>query len=201
MTENYEMSKTLARSKPRRASADLPVPLRMAHVVLYTARYAEMKRWYQTVFNATLVLERDGKQAFMTFDDEHHRILVSHKPNFADRRMDAAGVAHVAWTYGTLADLFTTYDRLKAEGITPSRVVNHGMTTSLYYPDPDGNLNELQVENYDDVDEAFDLVAENRLQNVPFDADKMSVAVRAGVPEATLRARSNVIRMVEAGEL
>ena len=75
------------------------------------------------------------------------------------------------------------------------------MTTSLYYPDPDGNLNELQVENYDDVDEAFDLVAENRLQNVPFDADKMSVAARAGVPEATLRARSNVIRMVEAGEL
>ena len=195
------MSKTLAISRRRRANANLPIPLRMAHVVLYTARYEEMKCWYRTVFNATLVLERDGKQAFMTFDDEHHRILVSHKPGFADRRCDVAGVAHVAWTYGTLEDLFATYDRLKSEGIMPNRVVNHGMTTSLYYPDPDGNLNELQVENYDDVDEAFELVAENRLQNVPFDADKMSVAVRAGVQGATLRAQSNVIRMVEAGEL
>lgn len=195
------MSQTLTKSKPRRARADLPVPRRMAHVVLYTARYDEMKRWYRTVFNATLVLERDGKQAFMTFDDEHHRILVSHKPGIADRPKDAAGVAHVAWTYATLADLFATYDRLEAAGITPDRVVNHGMTTSLYYPDPDGNRNELQVENYDDADEAFDLVAENRLRNVSFDAAKMSAAVKAGVPEASLRAQSNVVGMVEAGDL
>ena len=195
------MPESLEISRQRRANAELPIPRRMAHVVFYTARYEEMTRWYQTVFNATLVLERDGKQAFMTFDDEHHRILVSHKPGFVDRPSDSAGVAHVAWTYGTLADLFATYDRLKSEGIMPNRVVNHGMTTSLYYPDPDGNLNELQVENYDDVDEAFDLVAENRLRNVPFDADTMSAAVRAGVPEATLRAQSNVVAMIEAGEL
>ena len=195
MTETLEMSRT------RRGHADLPVPQRLAHVVLYTARYEAMKLWYRTVFNTTTVLERSGRQAFMTFDGEHHRILVSHKPDVADRPDGTAGIAHVAWTYGTLADLFVTYDRLKAAGITPNRVVCHGMTTSLYYPDPDGNLNELQVENFDDIDEAFDFVASNEMQNVAFDPDKMSAAVKSGMPEATLRAQSNLIKMVEAGDL
>jgi catechol-2,3-dioxygenase len=40
-----------------------------------------------------------------------------------------------------------TYTRLKALDITPHFTVDHGMTTSFYYVDPDGNSVELQCDN------------------------------------------------------
>ena len=42
----------------------------------------------------------------------------------------------------------STYARLKKAGIEPQFSINHGMTTSLYYPDPDKNMVELQVLGY-----------------------------------------------------
>lgn len=179
----------------------IPVPARMAHVVFYTAKYEEMKSWYKQVFNATLVRERNGKQAFFTFDDEHHRILVSHQPHVTDRPRDSAGVAHVAWTYDNLKDLFSTYDRLKDAGIMPDRTVNHGMTTSLYYRDPDDNRIELQVENFDDPIDAFALVQSGEFDNTEFDADSLSAAVTAGIPESQLKSQRQLVAMMDAGEI
>ena len=42
----------------------------------------------------------------------------------------------------------SSYARLKGLGIEPDACVNHGVTTSLYYADPDGNQVELQVDNF-----------------------------------------------------
>lgn len=181
--------------------AAIPVPARMAHVVFYTAKYEEMKAWYKQVFNATLVRERNGKQAFFTFDSEHHRILVSHQPHVTDRPRDSAGVAHVAWTYDSLKDLFSTYDRLKRAAIVPDRTVNHGMTTSLYYRDPDDNRIELQVENFEDPIEAFALVQSGEFDNTEFDADSLSAAVAAGIPEDRLKSQRSLVAMMEAGDI
>ena len=179
----------------------IPVPARMAHIVFYTAKYAEMKAWYQRVFNATLVRERHARQAFFTFDSEHHRILVSHQPHVTDRPRDSAGVAHVAWTYENLKDLFSTYDRLKNAGIMPDRTVNHGMTTSLYYRDPDNNRIELQVENFDDPIDAIALVQSDAFDNTEFDADSLSAAVASGISESRLKSQRNLAAMIESGEI
>jgi catechol-2,3-dioxygenase len=195
------MAETLEKPIRRRADDAVPVPRRLAHVVLYTAKYEEMRDWYKTVLNAVVVMERPGKQAFMTFDEEHHRILVSHQPDFVDRPAKAARVAHVAWTYSSLSDLFATYRRLEAEGIVPDRRINHGFTTSLYYIDPDGNQNELQVENFDDPDDGRALIEGDRYRNVPIDPDRLSAALDAGVPEAALRDQASLVRMIEAGEI
>ena len=195
------MAETLEKLIQRRADETIPVPRRMAHVVLYTANYEEVRDWYKTVFNAVVVMERPGKQAFMTFDEESHRILVSHQRGFIDRPAKAVCVAHVAWTYARLSELFATYDRLKALGIMPDRMVNHGFSTSLYYTDPDGNRNELQVENFDDPDDGRALIDGDRFRNVPIDPDQISAALAAGVPEAALRDQESLVRMIEAGEI
>jgi hypothetical protein len=47
-------------------------------------------------------------------------------------------------------DLLDTYERLKAEGIVPHGCLDHGLTTSFYYLDPDGNSVELQCDNFGD---------------------------------------------------
>ena len=54
----------------------------------------------------------------------------------------------MAFEYDTLDDLMKTYLRLKKIGVVPAACLNHGMTTSFYYRDPDGNYVEMQVDNF-----------------------------------------------------
>ena len=162
--------------------------------MIRTNRFEEMLAWYRQVFFAKTSYA-NPMIAFLTYDDEHHRIALLHVPGAPDRSPDAAGVEHVAYTYASLADLVATYERLKNAGITPYWTINHGPTTSMYYRDPDGNQVELQVDNYPTVAEldawfrsgAF---AKNPI-GVEFDADELVRKVRAGVPHAELIRRGD----------
>ena len=44
----------------------------------------------------------------------------------------------------------SSYERLRAEGIVPKFCLDHGLTTSIYYQDPDGNFVELQCDGFGD---------------------------------------------------
>jgi hypothetical protein len=92
--------------------------------------------------------------AFLTYDDEHHRVAVLNTPGSPAPDPAAAGVHHIAYTYAGLGELLATYRRLKTRGIEPARCINHGPTTSMYYRDPDGLRVELQIDNFATMDEA-----------------------------------------------
>ncbi len=57
---------------------------------------------------------------------------------------------HSAFEYESFADLNASYLRLHEAGIEPDICIDHGMTLSYYYKDPDGNRVELQVDNFGD---------------------------------------------------
>jgi catechol 2,3-dioxygenase-like lactoylglutathione lyase family enzyme len=113
-------------------------PRQLAHVVRRTSRFEELVQWYCTVLGAEVVHE-DGMLAFLTYDDEHHRIAIARIPGLEDQPAMAAGTDHIAFTFADLGDLLHTYVRLEAAGIAPFWCINHGPTTSMYYKDPDGN--------------------------------------------------------------
>ena len=50
-------------------------PERFVHVVYRTRRFEEMIRWYEFVFDAK-VQSQNPVMAFLTYDDEHHRIAL-----------------------------------------------------------------------------------------------------------------------------
>jgi len=127
-------------------------PAKFAHVVLKTANYAAMIEWYATVLQARVVF-RNEFIAFLTYDDEHHRVAIIKVPGGRAADADAAGVHHIAFTYANLGDLLSTYRRLKERGIEPVRCINHGPTTSMYYCDPDGLRVELQIDNFATAEE------------------------------------------------
>jgi hypothetical protein len=81
-------------------------------------------------------------------DDEHHRLALINIPGLGVRDPDAVGTDHVVYSYNNLGELLSTYRRLKAAGILPHRPINHGVTTSMYYRDPDNNRVELQIDNF-----------------------------------------------------
>ncbi len=149
-------------------------PIKFAHIVFKTNQYKEMVSWWLDFLEADI---RHGNDfiSFLSYDDEHHRIAIANIPNLENGNPSARGVEHFAFTYETLDDLFGQYERMKAKGIHPYWTINHGMTLSAYYRDPDGNQVETQVDSLtmEEADEfmAGPLFAANPIGiNVDFDA-------------------------------
>ena len=169
-------------------------PRKLAHVVFKTSRYQELIAWYKTVLNAETAFSNDVL-TFLSYDDEHHRIALINTPNLEAQEARFCGLHHVAFTYENYNALLTTYERLRDLGIKPVFVINHGPTSSMYYQDPDGNQIELQIDNYDTIEEATEFFyspafAENPI-GVEFDPDEMVRRFRAGEPERGLMLRPN----------
>lgn len=167
-------------------------PSKLAHFVVRTSRYAEVVEFYKNLFGAHASFANDAL-AFLTYDDEHHRIAVLNIPGLADQKPGVAGVHHVAFTYESIGDLISTYERVKQLGITPIWCTNHGPTTSFYYRDPDGNQLELQVDNYETVEKAteFFFSPAFAINPIGVDVDPADLARRyhAGEPESSLLKR------------
>ena len=122
-------------------------PKKLSHIVLQTNRRREMIDWYCTVLGAEILYEAE-RISFISYDDEHHRVAFLDPGPLTERQPDAVGLNHVAFTFGGLDELIDNYQRLKEIGINPHRCVNHGVTTSMYYHDPDRNQVELLVDNF-----------------------------------------------------
>lgn len=166
------------------------VPSKFAHAVLRTNKLAAMVEWYKTVLQAEIVAE-SKILAFMTYDDEHHRLAIAAIPGLVDRAPHSVGLDHLAYTYANLGELVATYERLKAACILPVVTINHGPTTSMYYRDPDGNKVELQIDNFDTVEELKGFFRSGEFTRnqfgVNFDADELARKYHAGVPESELK--------------
>jgi catechol-2,3-dioxygenase len=119
------------------------------HVNLKTTRLREMIDFYRTLVGAEVVFQ-DQVGAWLSNDDANHRIALLAFPNFVnDPEKDTrTGMHHSAFEYPSFEELNSGYLRLREAGITPAFCLDHGMTFSYYYADPDGNNVELQVDNF-----------------------------------------------------
>jgi catechol-2,3-dioxygenase len=166
---------------------------KLAHIVLQTTQLVAMKEWYLTVLDAHIVYENEFI-AFMTFDDEHHRLAIMQIPGLASRTPTTVGMAHSAYTFESVDVLLAKYSDLAGAGISPRVPVQHGVTTSLYYRDPDGNMVELQIDNFATPDEATSYMSGEEYTTDPigpsFDPDAMRDALRAGAAARELTSRA-----------
>lgn len=121
------------------------------HVNLKTIRLQEMIDWYATVAGLTTIFQFPGG-AWLTNDGANHRLALLTSSQMSDDadKLVHTGIHHIAFEYATLDDLLSAYTRLKELGIKPHMALDHGMTLSFYYVDPDGNSVELQVDNFGD---------------------------------------------------
>jgi len=165
-------------------------PTKLAHLVIRTARYDEMVEWWCNLLGAHVVHGDDGI-SFLTYDDEHHRLAIIRNETVGDEARSNAGLEHVAFTYDGIDDLVSTYERLRDQGIHPILPINHGMTVSLYYQDPDANQAELQVDVLSPAESAEFMATDTFEANpigVVFDPEEMAAQHRAGVPVDALSA-------------
>ena len=133
-------------------STDRPViHPKLHHVNFKTTRLEEMIDWYGVLLG-TEVLFRFPLGAWISNDEANHRIALTAFPNFVDdpEKDTRTGLHHTAFEYEGFDQLNASYLRLEEAGIVPDFCLDHGMTLSYYYRDPDGNHVELQVDNLGD---------------------------------------------------
>lgn len=167
-------------------------PAKLAHVVLRVRDLPAMRDWYKTVLQAD-VTQETAELSFLTYDDEHHRIALLAIPGLAARDDTMrVGMDHIAFTYANVGDLLHSYERLRDAGITPFWPINHGVTLSLYYRDPEGNRIELQADAFATMDEGKAYMRSDAFKSNPigvmFDPEALLQRFKAGeAAESLLR--------------
>ncbi|KAH8703386.1 glyoxalase bleomycin resistance protein dioxygenase [Talaromyces proteolyticus] len=172
-------------------------PVKLAHVVFRSTRLQEMVQFYQKLLGAHVAFQ-NNMAAFLAYDDEHHRIGILAVPEglFANQPSIVPTIDHVAFTYNNLDDLAISYEQRKAAGLKPVWCVNHGSTTSMYYDDPDGNKVEMQVDNFETMEEAFAFTNSEAFHINPigtdFDPDEFVQRVRSGEDHRLIKKRVEI---------
>lgn len=165
----------------------------ISHYAIRARQLGPMIEWYKKFFDATVEYDA-GFGVFMTFDDEHHRLVIWSDDETAERVANSAGVDHVAIGLPNAGEMAVNYERLRSYGIVPKLAVNHHFTTSMYYDDPDGNEVEFTIDNFSTKAECSEFVRSAGMAKAieppyfgaPFDPEEFVRRVRAGEPQERL---------------
>ena len=165
------------------------------HVNLKTSRLGEMIDWYGLVVGMRPTYAFDGG-AWLSNDSANHRLALLSTPLVCDDpdKLVHAGIHHMAFEYATLDELLSTYVRLDAVEVVPHSVLDHGMTLSFYYLDPDGNSVELQVDHFGDWTRSTEFMHGERFAEDPIgtyvDPRQLVAAWQSGTSAAELHRRA-----------
>ena len=181
-------------------NTEITIHPRLQHCGLTTGNLDAMLEWYEKVLGITVnkrAVAPAGTPfktvAFASNDEVNHRLSFFETPGLkADGdRDDHARVQHIAFEYETLDDLLGTYVRLKKLGIPLLWAADQFIQTAIYYADPDGNIIELNVNNF-----TSDWTVTEQLKHLPaqlhmnVDPEKMIAARKAGASVWELHERA-----------
>ncbi len=128
-------------------------PMRIDHIAIWTTRLEELKRFYETYFNAKSndKYTNEAKRFesyFLSFHDGA-RLELMRRPDIAaslnDAEKQASGYIHMAISAGSTKMVDELTSRLEEDGFTPldgPRWTGDGCYESCV-PDPDGNRIEI----------------------------------------------------------
>jgi len=123
-------------------------PNKVGHVVLKVRDVARAEQFYTEVLGFEVVMRlKRPRGVFFTLGEQHHDIAVLEMPADAEPVKDnQVGLHHVALQVGSFADLQECYRTLKAHNVRITATIDHLITKSIYFEDPDGNGLELYCE-------------------------------------------------------
>jgi catechol-2,3-dioxygenase len=166
------------------------------HVNLKTTRLQQMIDWYATVVGTEVVFQ-DATGAWLSNDGANHRVALLAFPGFADDpdKDTRTGMHHSAFEFASFGELNENFLRLRELGITPDACLDHGMTFSYYYRDPDGNHVELQCDNFGDWTASKEWMRTSEVFHAnpigqPVDPDRVAALATSGEGFAAIHERA-----------
>jgi catechol-2,3-dioxygenase len=127
---------------------------KLGHIVLRVRDAQKSKDFYMRTLGLKLAHEDLTRgTVFLSFGEQHHELALFEPATGEVSDSKQPGLHHAAWQLGSFEELQAAYRELKAMGIAVESTVEHNVTRSVYFPDPDGNRVELYC---DMVADGFD---------------------------------------------
>jgi catechol-2,3-dioxygenase len=124
---------------------------KLGHVVLKVRDAGKSRDFYVKTLGLKVAHEDLTRGAvFLSFGTEHHDLAVFQLASGETPTAEQPGLHHMAWQLGSFEELRDAHRELQALGVPIESTVEHNVTRSIYFPDPDGNRVELycdMVEN------------------------------------------------------
>lgn len=125
-------------------------PDRIGHVVIKVRDLERSRKFYSEVLGLQVMKEvPEIRAVFLASNgrDHHELALFEVGPQAETPRANEIGLMHIAFRLRTEEELRAAYQDLKARGVSISFTVNHGVSKSVYFRDPDGHELEVYCDN------------------------------------------------------
>ncbi len=128
---------------------------RTSHLTLRCRDIAKTQEFYERTLGLFAVARDERDRRYFSGDPNTRRIVLALEPA---KDLSAPlptpktmyGMEHFSLEVSSFVDLQNAYQRFKTVGVTVDHTQDHGVTASVYFHDPDGNLMEV----YHDVPRA-----------------------------------------------
>jgi catechol 2,3-dioxygenase len=123
---------------------------RIGHVVIKVRNLERSRAFYTGVLGMDVMMEIPAIRAAFLANNrrDHHEIaLFEVGPEAEGLRTKQIGLAHIAFRLRNEKDLRAAYEEFKEKDVPISFTVDHGVTKSVYFCDPDGHELEVYCDN------------------------------------------------------
>ena len=128
------------------------VPIRaVGHAVLKVRNQQRSEEFYHGVLGLPIATRHETRpMTFFTLGQHHDFAIVAMGDDAPLPDPKGVGLFHVAFNVGdSVDDLRAMKERLESHGVEIDGLVDHNVTNSIYFRDPDGNGLELFVDTSD----------------------------------------------------
>lgn len=127
---------------------------KLGHLVLKVRDARKSRDFYTQTLGLKVAYEDLAHGAvFLSFGTQHHDLALFQLATGEAPDAKQPGLHHTAWQVGSFAELQAAYRELGKLGIPVESTVEHNVSRSVYFTDPDGNRVELYC---DMVEDGFD---------------------------------------------
>ena len=128
----------------------MSIPRAIGHIVLNVSDVERSAKFYRDVVGFEIARMRPDKSgAFLTCGIVHHNLALFKAPAGAEpARKGQIGLNHFAFEVDSYPALQAAHERLIGANAVIDHIVDHGMTRSVYFLDPDGLMMELYCNTF-----------------------------------------------------
>jgi catechol 2,3-dioxygenase len=136
---------------------------KLGHIVLKVRDAQKSKEFYTRVLGLKLAYEDlEHGAVFLSFGSQHHDLALFQLATGETPEAAQSGLHHSAWQLGSFEELQAAHRELRELGVAVESAIEHNVTRSVYFPDPDGNRVELYCDMVEHGFEAMQTMGPRR---------------------------------------